>query len=386
MTCIYEHNDYCRGQSYKRQISDIKKYEEQSRVQANNLRKSIEERKQREKELAKKEGTLTFKLNKIKSEINKTTKELKKLQDDIRTVKTQKEKTGEDLILQQKEASRWNSLASKEAGCLYRYGLHKKGQENVWLLNAISSKKFGNYIRKQKYMKAIISQKTSVLQRARKQCEAIIRLEENLGKKEVELELLTRQQKKTQVEYEDKKKEQGKLLNEVKRKRKKVEIEIKELEKSAASLQNMIYSLVKKKKDIVSEQEAALYKASSKRTVIWPVEGGSVMSLFGKQPHPELPGTYVFNRGIKIKVPYGSSVISVESGSVLYAKEFQGYGKMLIVDHGKGFYSIYGQLAEFLTRENDVVQKRQAIAKSGAFIYFEIRMNGTPEDPLGWLK
>lgn len=379
--------DYCLGQSYQRKIKDLEKQENQASSQAKKIRQSIIALEDEINKFRIREKNLNTKLNKIKKEIKKTKNELKKLQTDIKKVISQKGKAHEDLKLQQKEASRWNGIASREAGYLYRYGLHKKGRDDIWLINAISAKKFKDYIKRQKYMKAIISQKTSVLQRARKQCEAIVRLEKKLDGKEDELKLLTKKRKKTQGRYEKKRKEQDKLLSEVRRKRKKAEVEIKELEKSAASLQKMVDVYVAKKKVLISSKEKKAYTASTKGTIIWPIAGGGkVVSLFGKQPHPELPGTSVINRGIKIKVPSGNSVISVKNGNVLFANEFKGYGKMIIIDHGKSFYSIYGQLSEFMVRENDIIQKRQTIAKSGSVLYFEIRMDGKPEDPLNWLK
>ena len=147
----------------------------------------------------------------------------------------------------------------------------------------------------------------------------------------------------------------------------------------------MIDGLRTKKSEVVTSQEKANYVASTKGKLIWPVKG-EVLSLFGKQSHPGLPDTYVINKGIKISVSQGSSVSSVEKGNVLYANSFKGYGNMIILDHGKGFYSIYGQLMEFMVKENDTVEREQIIAKSGSIVYFEIRVDGKPEDPLNWLK
>ena len=382
---IFTGVDLCRCQNYDKTLKELDNKEKESIIQSDKIKSYIKDKEKQKRELKIKETTLTGQLENINRELEKVKNELARLKTEIEVVRKQSFKAQGDLKAQQQEALRCNKTASREAGYLYRYGLHENGKEGLWLLNAISSKSFGDYIKQQKYMKAIISQKTAVLQKARNQCQVIIKLKESLESKEEVLSKLTGEQKKVQNDYEKKKEQQKILIEKIREQRKKVEIEIKELVKSAVSLQNMIDGLRTKKNEVVTSQEKAIYAASTKGTLVWPVKG-EVLSLFGKQPHPELSDTYVINKGIKISVSQGSSVSSVEKGNVLYANSFKGYGNMIILDHGKGFYSIYGQLMEFMVKENDTVEREQIIAKSGSIVYFEIRVDGKPEDPLNWLK
>lgn len=235
-------------------------------------------------------------------------------------------------------------------------------------------------------MKSIISQKTSVLQRARKQCEAIVKLKKNLTNKEGKLNSLTKEEKKTQRSYETNKSKKKKLLAKVKEQRDKVKVEIRELERSAVSLQKMVDNLHARKKEMVTSLERQEYVKTTRGTLLWPVKEWKIVSRFGRFPHPDFPDVPVINRGIKVSVPYGDSVMVVEKGNVLFANNFKSYGKMIIVDHGNGFYSIYGHLLESLVRENDAVEKGKTIARAESVLYFEIRVDGKPEDPLKWLK
>jgi septal ring factor EnvC (AmiA/AmiB activator) len=101
----------------------------------------------------------------------------------------------------------------------------------------------------------------------------------------------------------------------------------------------------------------------------------------------------VRSNGIEIKAPYGTAVKAVAQGKVVYAERFLGYGKVILIDHGGGFYSLYGHLADYLVSLGAAVKELQSIGTvgdtgslEGPRLYFELRQNGKPVDPLGWLS
>ncbi len=80
-------------------------------------------------------------------------------------------------------------------------------------------------------------------------------------------------------------------------------------------------------------------------------------------------------------------------GRVVFSDWFKGYGQMIVIDHGDGYLSIYGHVDERLVSASQEVSRGDVIARSGqggAFedsgLYFEIRHDGKPEDPVRWLK
>jgi murein hydrolase activator len=122
----------------------------------------------------------------------------------------------------------------------------------------------------------------------------------------------------------------------------------------------------------------------------WPIDG-AVLTRFGMQRHPQF-GTMVFRRGIEIEAREGQSVRAVEKGEVAYADWYKGFGKLMILDHGNGFYSLYGNLSRLDFAKGDRVSKGQLIGLAGetgslkgAKLYFEIRRDGEAQDPLRWL-
>lgn len=96
-------------------------------------------------------------------------------------------------------------------------------------------------------------------------------------------------------------------------------------------------------------------------------------------------------RGITILARPGQEVRSVAPGRVVFADWLRGFGNLLIVDHGDGFMTLYGNNESLLRRVGDGVRAGDPVATVGASggsgqpgLYFELRHQGRPLDPLGW--
>jgi septal ring factor EnvC (AmiA/AmiB activator) len=123
----------------------------------------------------------------------------------------------------------------------------------------------------------------------------------------------------------------------------------------------------------------------------YPVHG-KVAGSFGKTQHPEFAAE-LFRKGIDIDAPLGEEVHAVEAGKVIFADRFSGYGKMMIIDHGERYYSVYAHLGDILKQLGDSVGRGEAIAEvgdsdslAGSRLYFEIRKDGKPIDPSPWFR
>jgi len=97
-------------------------------------------------------------------------------------------------------------------------------------------------------------------------------------------------------------------------------------------------------------------------------------------------------QGLNIPAEEGSSVTAIHNGRVVFADWFRGSGLLLIVDHGEGYMSLYAHNQALLREVGEWVGAGAAIATVGnsggrreAALYFEIRHNGRPVDPAGWL-
>ena len=120
----------------------------------------------------------------------------------------------------------------------------------------------------------------------------------------------------------------------------------------------------------------------------YPVRG-ELAARFGASETAAAPST----KGVFIRAPGGADVKAVAPGRVVFADWMRGYGNLLILDHGDGFLSIYGNNESVLKRVGDGVHAGDAVATVGASgggeasgLYFETRHQGRPFDPVPWLR
>jgi septal ring factor EnvC (AmiA/AmiB activator) len=134
-----------------------------------------------------------------------------------------------------------------------------------------------------------------------------------------------------------------------------------------------------------------------------PVNTGAFRNLRGRLPWPargELlarfgsayKGDRLRRQGVVIGASEGDTVAAVASGRVVFSDWLRGFGLMLIIDHGGGYMSLYGHNQNLLKATGDWVEAGEAVASAGnsggqarSGLYFEIRDNGKPVNPLQWL-
>jgi murein DD-endopeptidase MepM/ murein hydrolase activator NlpD len=135
---------------------------------------------------------------------------------------------------------------------------------------------------------------------------------------------------------------------------------------------------------LAAAQGGATDTVPSAQGLIWPVNG-PVTSPFG----------YRWGRlhaGIDIGVPYGTPIHAAASGTVVLAGWTGGYGNYTCIDHGGGLATCYAHQSSFAVSSGAQVAQGQVIGyvgntghSFGSHLHFEVRINGTPVDPLGYL-
>ena len=123
----------------------------------------------------------------------------------------------------------------------------------------------------------------------------------------------------------------------------------------------------------------------------WPTDSRYITSPFGFRVHP-VTGIPTGHTGIDIGAGYGTNVYAAESGVVMMAQWFGGYGNAVTIDHGDGISTLYGHNSSLCVSPGQRVTKGQVIAKCGStgistgpHVHFEVRIGGSPVDPMGYL-
>jgi septal ring factor EnvC (AmiA/AmiB activator) len=125
-------------------------------------------------------------------------------------------------------------------------------------------------------------------------------------------------------------------------------------------------------------------------SVPWPASGEVVRS-FGVEVDP-LYGTLTTSDGVSITTSPSAGVVAVGPGVVLYAREFLSMGRLVVIDHRDGYYSVYGHMGSVEVSVGDEVVAGTPLGTSGTIegglsgCYFEIRRGGQPVDPAGYLQ
>jgi septal ring factor EnvC (AmiA/AmiB activator) len=166
---------------------------------------------------------------------------------------------------------------------------------------------------------------------------------------------------------------------------------VEELERSASRVDSLLRELEARRRALAMRPPTAPgAPRGAKGALPWPADG-PVVSYFGRQKHPTF-NTYVQRKGIEIRTTEGSFIHAVMAGTVVYADWLKGYGLVIILDHGNGFFSLYAHASKILAKVGQQVAEGHPIGETGDTgvtgentLYFELREGAEPVDPLQWL-
>ncbi len=124
---------------------------------------------------------------------------------------------------------------------------------------------------------------------------------------------------------------------------------------------------------------------------LWPVNG-RLLSRFGERQDP-FSGEGAFHTGLDISAAMGTPVHAAADGIVYHAEFVNGYGRLVIIDHGNGMRTWYGHLSRFNVVPGQEIRRGEILAYSGAsgrvtapHLHFEVREGGTPVNPYRFLS
>ena len=144
---------------------------------------------------------------------------------------------------------------------------------------------------------------------------------------------------------------------------------------------------LKELQEFLQNQKSILLATPS----LWPVIG-RLSSIFG-EPRTSSSGEMRFHKGIDICVPPGTPVLAATDGVVAFAGTEAEYGRLVVIDHGHDFSTVYGHLAKIQVKAGEKVSKGQAIGtvglsgnSTGPHLHYEVRLRNSPVNPIRFLN
>lgn len=161
-----------------------------------------------------------------------------------------------------------------------------------------------------------------------------------------------------------------------------------ELKKDRQQLQELIQGLHNYLQELPEPSDLKARFSKSRGKMRLPVKG----RLLARYGAPRNLGDLRW-KGLFIKSANGADVRTIFRGRVAYADWLHGFGLLLIIEHGDGYMSLYGHNSSLYKEVGDWVETGQVVASTGSTgnpprpgLYFEIRQNGQPRDPLIWCR
>ncbi|WP_328754196.1 murein hydrolase activator EnvC family protein [Geomesophilobacter sediminis] len=267
-----------------------------------------------------------------------------------------------------------------------------------------------------RYMRSVVENDRKLFTQYRADLDQLKVLKASLEKDAQKKEGIRRNIEAKKREIEQEKSKKSTYLVKVRQDKQQYQASIKELQANARRLQTMVQKLEARARraSVPKTPKGRLAKHTPQPTrpglnepptVQVPDQGlggqkgrlslpvrGNVVDRFGRHKHPTFESFTVSN-GISIAAPAGAPIHAIYDGEVIFANYFKGYGNMVIIDHGGGFFSLYAHAASIAKRVGAKVAKNDVVASvgdldssKGPILYFEIRYQGKPVDPSPWFR
>jgi septal ring factor EnvC (AmiA/AmiB activator) len=332
---------------------------------------------------------LSTELSNIERQVQISGRIVGELEIQVAAMGTQIDRTTTDLIVAE------DALAEKRAILQHRLEeIYKRGP----LFTAqvlLAAESFGDLLSRYKYLylvtrqdRQLVADVEALRNRVAEQRDGLLRLRHTLANRRDERAVETERLRELEQRREE-------SLRQSREEQRRMEQRLQQLARDEARINDIIAALERRRRaaEAASPRPAApsRIRTADLGRLDWPVEGEIVYN-FGRQPGPG--GTTIRWNGIGIAAAVGTPVRCIAAGTVRVAQQLGTYGLSVIVDHGGGSYSLYGQLQSSDVRVGQAIERGQVIGRTGGansdqgpHLHFEVRAEGgQAQDPVQWLR
>jgi len=386
--CIFfNYNAYAGGAIADNQ-DDLEEIQKKIDVLDNEIKKNIKTKEGLSTELKREEK----KISKSKKEIYKINRQSKKNQKKLRELEQELKELNEEIT------DRRANLTD------HYYQIYTRGKPG-FIQMMIEGDSPHQISREMNYLSYLAVEQNNNILKIKEKYQAIDTNKQETSKTIEKINALKKKQEKKKRLLEKQKKEKDKVLKKIAstiKSQKKEKDKLIEDEKKLTSLieklieKSKIQAQKKTKKESIQADSKYLPDSSLddvnfkklKKKLRLPVKG-KIIHKYGKKR----PDTGIKWKGLFIKANEGDEVYAVAKGKVVFADWLRGFGNLIILDHGDGYMSLYGNNESIIVQQGLIVKGGDVIATVGNSggnssneLYYELRKNSKPFNPLAWTK
>ncbi len=379
---------------------------DQKRDELQDVNRELSENKNELREYKSQEDLLAAELNEIEEQLKKAQEELDKINRKIRG--TEKEIEAKEKEIEKKEEEiqqKEEEIAEVEAWLADQDDLVKTRIRAIYENGSVSylevlfaSSGFSDFLTRFSFLQSILNSDIALFNQIKEEREKLEIQRAELEEQREELEAhrhelenqrqvllgLRNSQLDKQAQIDRQSQERNRVLSQVRQAIEAQEKAIRDLEAESKKIESLINRLLEEQRRESGEAPSQL---------AWPVPGYTrITSGYGTRIHP-ITRRSSFHSGIDIGAPTGVPIVAAESGTVILARYYGGYGNCVIIDHGGGMTTLYAHAHTLNTSVGQRVTRGQRIAaigstgfSTGPHLHFEVRINGQTRNPLNYVR
>ncbi len=335
------------------------------------LKRKIEETREKEK-------VATGKLIVIQRKLSKTQDQLRKNKNELFSTQNNLELTEENLSELKKDYSILRADAENRIKQIYQ------GQRLKMLEILLKTPSLTDFLDVLYYQKLLIAQDKNLLEKLTKQSNEIGHYKDRLAEEKIRIANIVSSIEKQKAQIAREHSMQSNLVQKLRTERASYESAERELERDSQQLISEINRLIGK----------GGFSGSSvpgSGIFSYPIHG-RLTSPFGMRRHPIFK-VVSFHSGVDLAAPFGTAIMASDTGRVIFDGWYGGYGKVVIVDHGMDYSTLYAHLSRTAASKGQTIIKGQTVGyegqtgySTGPHLHFEVRKNGRPQNPLNYLR
>jgi len=366
--------------AYGETLADLKKKQDSIKSDTKNIQQQLTDTQQQQ-------STVIKAIDAFDAEMDKANEELDVLTDQLDQSQAKLEATQKELAAAEEDKNVKLEALQKRAKFIYQSG------ETGYIEAILNADSFNDLLNRAEYINRIVSYDQGLVAKFQAAEDLEAQKVERVKQQKDSIQVLADQQKSKmdslQVLMDDKERH----LETLKSDEAKYTQKLSDLDASDKAIEKLIQERVAAaaRQNISKSMGIAAY-TGGKLGFPAPSNRTGISSPYGYRSSP-ICGKKEFHSGVDIPSPYGTNIVAAESGVVIFAGRQNGYGNVVIIDHGGGLSTMYGHASKNVVSVGQSVAKGQTIQKAGStgystgsHVHFEVRVNGKTTNPMNYFK